>query len=125
MCGACPGGAVSTKLTQLLGVLGIGSAFTALVDAEAGPFVSVARFGEAWTVRGSTGQTAVVHSVEALLEAVALPVISREASDRDPARNCLELLLAEPLAEPAVHPSAAELLMALRLERSESSVSLP
>ncbi|QIM17807.1 hypothetical protein G7066_02260 [Leucobacter coleopterorum] len=116
---------MSTKLTQLVGVLGIGSAFTALVDAEAGPHTNVTRFGEAWNVRSSTGQASVVHSVEALLEAVALPATPCEPADREAARNCLELLLAGPLAEPAVHPSAAELLTALRVERSESPVSLP
>lgn len=110
-----PGGAMSTKLTQLIGVLGIGSAFTALVDAEAGPHTSVSRFGEAWTVRSSTGQTLVVHSVEALLEAVALPGLPCESAEREAANNRLELLLAGPLAKPAVSLSAGQLLETLRL----------
>lgn len=123
MCGACPGGAVSSKLTQLLGVLGIGAAFTTLVDAAAGPHWHVTRFGESWTVRTSTGQNTVVHSVEALLEAVSLSdlpaeMLPREAVEIQAALSRLDLLRSGPLAEPAVRLSAAELLTALRLERS-------
>lgn len=87
------------------------------MDAQAGPYVSIARFGEAWTECSSTGQALIVHSVEALIAAVSLPSLSCEPAEREAALSRLQSLRSEPLAEQGGRLRAAELLTALRLSR--------
>lgn len=74
MCGACPGGARLSPVTQYLGVRGELPAFTRAVAEAAAPRARVTRFGDGWTVAGPTGGSAVVSSVEDLVRSALGPL---------------------------------------------------
>jgi len=71
MCGACPGGAVVSRISAYAALAGIRPEVAGLLQKAAGPRLAIRAFGNGWTVRDRLGRQRVLPGLEEVAAAVA------------------------------------------------------